>query len=890
MSEILTKKIYSKNKDTGVETQVYPETNAASVVDFDTAIAAKGFITSAAADSKIETAIGAINSFTTPEQVDTKINAALGGISTSTDTYTTLNNFDFNAGVDTLSNGSYIVTNAANTPFGNETSGVLKVMTTTSNTKIQTWNGKLYTAFREVGTFNPLEANIDSLTINGVSVSTSLSDTYTQVGSTEGNQIKITYEQKDTTNFNSGKILWLYPGGTYTLSGVLINCQIRVGYLSTWCDGGEFKAKKFDDKTDGCETTTIILNNFYLKMDRHLEYDAGDEDSWSAAFEQFSPLIMSEISGKGTRRGKIIINIADGTSNYIVRTLSETMETANNKWGVIYSDQDIDITGNGNLGIADGADNTHLLGCHAIKAKGQLHIEDQPHIVGRAYHDLLHGNDGLYIEGGYFQALYCNDVLGTDTSIGDREDWLGKIRIYNGIFDVRECYGTFIQADDVIVYPNVKITFNKIGEGLWLQCGEGFYKGEITKKGQIGDFILNDYTEHTYTKHTIQGVKLDAALFESYIEDVDSVTVYAEKTYKNAAKFNEALASTDPTKQPYIMVNDEYVLCEAGHAYDPDNETYYIQTEGTGAKVMYNGVATDVPTIKVTVPFPGITVYEGVTVEPDVDYVYAESNRNTHVSTLTNSATEPDGGWDYNLQFVATPTSTTITGELSVDEAAALLGSNTNNISQANFSAVDFVYSGTATGGIWNVGVTEQELTEYKNEVDYLLTCVKGMLVPPKEIDIIDVTTSSYNVANGLYDDEVTNLREDVLTNEGAEIAAGSTVAGQVTPNKIKAGGALYTSKTGIEPTITLEVGEAILVKAILLPENATNYAMKWSVVGKNDWVSIARLVTDDTMGCWVRGIQPGDEDIVVSAKALDKNNSKIKLTLHFVVTPKAGA
>jgi len=815
----MAKKITFKDSNQEV---VYPKTIASQVVDLAD-VAKTGSYNDLG--NKPELFSGDYNDLTNKPAIPSieglATEAALAALETKVDSQAVVvkDNFDFSTDFDGLGSGTYAVTNAVNSPFDDE-NGMLKVVETKSGMFIHTWNGKNNTAFREFGEFNPLEANIDALQVNGVTVNTALSDDYNEQG------VKFTYEQKDTENFNSGKIMWVYPGGTYTLSGVLINCQIRVGYMPDWCVANEFKSGTFDTQVDSNGTTTIILNNFYHKVDRELVYDSTNEDSWSKAFEAWSPLIMSEIAGKTNRRGKLVIQLADNSKNYIVRKCTPTMETANNKWGVIYSEQDLDIIGNGYLGIADGADKDHLLGCHAIKAKGMLKIHNQPHIVGRAYHDLIHGNDGLYIDGGYFQALYCNDVLGTDTSLGDQA--IGKIRLYNGVFDIRECYGTFVQADDVIVYPGVKVSFKEIGEGLWLQCAPGFYKGEISKKGQVSNFGIVDYTTHEFRLYTLpKKKKLDAAAFTKLVEE----------------------------------------------------------TSETSVKIIFNGSEQDITVSRVTIDMPGIIVYDGMGLTPDADYIYKESNRNTHVESLVNSAPTPDGGWNYNLIFAPTSTETTIENELTVAEAAALLNGHTNDLADADFDAIDYQYSGRASGGIWNIGVTEQKLTEYKNKVDYLFTCVKGMIVPPKEVGVDSVVSASYDVDNDAYTtDGVENTRTDEFINNGGEIAAGAVINGQTVISKIKTGASMYTSKTGLEPTINLHVGEAILVNGLLLPADTTNFAMKWSVVGASEWTVIARLVTEDTMGCYIRALQPGAEDIVISAKALDKDNGKVKIKIHFVV------
>ena len=319
--------------------------------------------------------------------------------------------------------------------------------------------------------------------------------------------------------------------------------------------------------------------------------------------------------------------------------------------------------------------------------------------------------------------------------------------------------------------------------------------------------------------------------------------------------------------------------------------------DGVPSKVaiIYDGAAKqwdlDGTKCKLNVDMGGIIVYDGVTVTPGANYVYKESDRNTHVESLTNSQDDPDilaniAKDGYNGTFAAKSASEDIAGEATVAEAAAY---DDCLVANANFSAIDFVYTGTATGGMWNVGITEFGLNEYKNEVSTMLTLLKGMLVPPKTVAISNIQSLDFDLATGAYALAATNTREDVFIHHGDDIAKGSAVpaaGGQTTAGKIKDEGYIYTSATKLAPTIHIGVGESIRISATMEPDNATNGVFKWSVVGVSEETVIARIKDDSTTVsyCDIRGLQVGHEDIVLSAKALNKDNLKLSVLIHIIV------
>ena len=498
MSEILTKKIYSKDKTTGVETQVYPETNPASVVGLDNYV-----------DGRIASANIGTNAITgLDEYVDGRITDAANF--TSSEGHLPLTNFDF-AGDHSEYDGTYIVTGGVNSPFGNEFPGIIEFAHGT-NGSVETWHSASYVGYRKVGNINPITAGINDCTINNVKVDTGVIGA---VSGLTGVTIALDniYGKKGVKNV---KTIHLASGGTYTISGALTNTRICL------------------DEIKKNATTKLILNGLYVHFNDEVVLD---DDENSASFVDASETMLSITTKDDT--GVAIIELAEGSKNYFVRDVIQGQEQINHPTGtlnigcinsssaVIYNEGKgkLDIIGSGYLSIYS------LLGGHAIKAKGTLRIggtaEGDPVIRATAYHDILHGNTGVDFKSGHVYGDYCNDFFGTNTADGDNK--VGAINIYSGDFTVIKCEETFLQADSAVVYPGVSIKYKDVGEGLWLQAQEGFTKC-INGSGQVNKYYTVNYSTHKFILKTLSNA-LDYFSENATAENIVNQEVSKTETY-----------------------------------------------------------------------------------------------------------------------------------------------------------------------------------------------------------------------------------------------------------------------------------------------------------------------------------------------------------------------
>ena len=69
---------------------------------------------------------------------------------------------------------------------------------------------------------------------------------------------------------------------------------------------------------------------------------------------------------------------------------------------------------------------------------------------------------------------------------------------------------------------------------------------------------------------------------------------------------------------------------------------------------------------------------------------------------------------------------------------------------------------------------------------------------------------------------------------------------------------------------------------------NVTNNQIKWTVGESNDFLVIGRVKSEDTSFCDVIALQPGEEFITISSKALTKDYDTLVTKIHFVVTEAA--
>jgi len=367
---------------------------------------------------------------------------------------TTLDGFDFiNNDINALS-GEYFITNAINSPF-EDTDGVLTIMHNGEET-IEIWESENTIAHRKIKSVDPLEEKYSNVIING-----SVIDTTINADDFNENGIKVRASENT---------IYLEPNGDYEISGLLVNTKLEID-------------------VPGTETeTTIHLNGLYIYRDDFV--DTEDEDNAKSNVEAGEPCIYI-----GGTKGDdyVIIELVENSKNYMIRDDDSYNDSYNSKAGVIYSDKaNIILTGTGALGIDS------WLGGHGIKSKLGLTINGNPILKVRAYHDILHGNSYLDISGGYFQAVECNDFLGTDTSVGDvlpEGGEVGTITIDGGFFDCVNMSGTFLQADSASVDSSVVIRYKDVGEGLLLQANDGITLGFDEKTGDVCSLVYNNSSQ-----------------------------------------------------------------------------------------------------------------------------------------------------------------------------------------------------------------------------------------------------------------------------------------------------------------------------------------------------------------------------------------------------------
>lgn len=202
------------------------------------------------------------------------------------------------------------------------------------------------------------------------------------------------------------KEITLVAGHTYKASGNLTGATIR------------FVANEDEAASNA---TTLILNGVHICTDKN-------------------KAIFFDLDSS-----KLTIDLFGNNSIYCHQ--ETTGERGEGDPGAIYSRNNLIIKGLGSLTIDNNT------GSHGIKAS-DVTIKSIPNIRITSIHDAIHASNTLMIEGGRFDIVDCNDVLGTGTD--------GIIKVYGGEFNIQNFRDDMFDARvKGIIQGNTKITTTK---------------------------------------------------------------------------------------------------------------------------------------------------------------------------------------------------------------------------------------------------------------------------------------------------------------------------------------------------------------------------------------------------------------------------------------------
>lgn len=276
----------------------------------------------------------------------------------------------------------------------------------------------------------------------------------------------------------SNGVVALTAGGSYTLEGTL-NGRVEIGVAT--------------DETGA--DTEVILKNVKIVNDW---VDSSSNNSYGIAY----------LPQKKT----LAVTLAPNSYNEISCGVApvSSADRANYKAGALYSEQNMDIRGEGYLNLINKAG-------HGVKAH-DLSMYGMPHIYVEAYHDAFHGTTKTLIYDGFYHIEKANDAFGSRAAEGTPEsaDYKapGFIDVYDGEFEAFNLEGnvfdskgagrifctlrlkTNVATGDILsgmtqIDPKIYFGGGSVNEGVYSNVTGEVYSGSFAD----GGFSVNKITK-----------------------------------------------------------------------------------------------------------------------------------------------------------------------------------------------------------------------------------------------------------------------------------------------------------------------------------------------------------------------------------------------------------